>query len=131
MESITRFLESKLKLKVNRGKSGHMKPQLKVAPESVKRLKEKVKELFRQGRRWSLKRTVDELTPILRGWGNYFRFAQVKNVFEELDGWIRRRLRCIIRHQWKRSSQPDETRTDGGSPPATDEAPGGMQEPHI
>jgi RNA-directed DNA polymerase len=64
--------------------------------------KEEVKELFRQGRGWSLKRTVDELTPFLRGWGNYFKLAQVKNVFEELDGWIRRRIRCIIRRQRKR-----------------------------
>ncbi len=108
MESITRFLERQLKLKVNREKSAvnrpwrrrslsysmtfHVRPRLKVAPESVKRLKGRVKELLRRGRGWSLKRTAGELAPPVRGWGDCFRFAQVKNVFEELDGRIRRRL---------------------------------------
>ena len=103
-ESITGFLESELKLKVNHERSAvdrpwrrkffgysvtfHMKPRL----GSVKRLKEKVKEPLRRGRGWSLKQTVDELALLLRGWGNCFRLAQVKKVFEELDGRIRRRL---------------------------------------
>ena len=43
-----------------------------------------------------------ELTPLLRGWVNYFRLAEVKGVFEELDGWIRRKLRCLLWRQWKR-----------------------------
>lgn len=118
LESITQFLEGKLKLKVNREKSAvdrpwnrkflgysmtfHKRPRLKVAPESVKRLKGKVKDLLRQGKGRNLQRTVKELVPILRGWGNYFKLAQVKNIFEELDGWIRRRLRCILWRQWKR-----------------------------
>ena len=119
MESLTRFLEGKLKLKVNREKSTvdrpwrrkflgysmtfHKKPRLKVAPESVKRFKGKVKEILRRGRGRSLRRTIDTLIPILRGWSNYFKLAQVKNVFEELDGWLRRKLRCILWRQWKRS----------------------------
>ena len=119
MESLTRFLEGKLKLKVNREKSTvdrpwrrkflgysmtfHKKPRLKVAPESVKRFKGKVKEILRRGRGRSLRRTIDTLIPILRGWSNYFKLAQVKNVFEELDGWLRRKLRCILWRQWKRT----------------------------
>ncbi len=119
MESLTRFLEGKLKLKVNREKSTvdrpwrrkslgysmtfHKKPRLKVAPESVKRFKGTVKEILRRGRGRSLRRTIDTLIPILRGWSNYFKLAQVKNVFEELDGWLRRKLRCILWRQWKRS----------------------------
>jgi RNA-directed DNA polymerase len=47
-------------------------------------------------------RTIEALTPILRGWIGYFRLAQVKGVFEELDGWIRRKLRTILWRQWKR-----------------------------
>jgi RNA-directed DNA polymerase len=43
------------------------------------------------------------LTPLLRGWINYFRLAEVKVIFEELDGWIRRKLRCVIWRQWKRT----------------------------
>ena len=119
MESLTEFLEKKLKLKVNREKSAvdrpwkrkflgysmtaHTATRLKVAPESVKRLKEKIKGLFRSGRGRSLQRTIDALTPLLRGWSNYFRHVEVKGTFEELDGWIRRRLRCIIWRQWKRT----------------------------
>ena len=118
LESITQFLEKKLKLKVNRDKSkverpwnckflgysmtSHLEPRLKVSKESVKRLKAKVKTLFRMGRGRSLSNTINSLKVILRGWFNYFRLAEVKNVFEDLDGWLRRKLRCLIWRQWKR-----------------------------
>ena len=78
-------------------------PRLKVAPESVQRLKEKLREIFRRGRGRNLGKLIeDELTPLLRGWMNYFRLAEVKGIFEELDSWIRRKLRCLIWRQWKR-----------------------------
>ncbi len=76
--------------------------KLKVAPESVKRLKEKVRLITQRGRGRNLAQVIKELNLLLRGWGKYFRHAQVKNVFEELDGWIRRKLRCIKWQQWKR-----------------------------
>jgi RNA-directed DNA polymerase len=44
---------------------------------------------------------IIRLKPILRGWFNYFRLAEVKNIFEELDGWLRRKLQCIIWRHWK------------------------------
>ncbi len=120
MESVTRFLEKRLRLKVNRDKSAvdrpwkrkflgysmtfHLEPRLKAAPESVKRLRGKLKALFRQGRGRNLGRFIrEDLTPLLRGWGNYFRLAEVKGVFEKLDQWIRRRLRCVRWRQWKRT----------------------------
>jgi len=120
VESITNFLERKLKLKVNREKSAverpwkrkllgysmtlHKEPRLKPSTESVKRLKGKLKQLFRKGRGRNLKRVIDEdINPTLRGWGNYYQLSNVKGVFEELDGWIRRRMRCILWRQWKRS----------------------------
>jgi RNA-directed DNA polymerase len=119
MESVTRFLEQRLKLKVNPEKSAvgrpwqrkflgysmthHMEPRLKVAPESVKRLKRKVKEKLRRGRGQSLNKAVAELTPLLVGWTNYFRLAQVRNVFGDLDKWLRHRLRCLLWRQWKRN----------------------------
>jgi RNA-directed DNA polymerase len=119
MASITRFLHERLKLRVNPEKSAvdrpwnrkylgysmtfHRKPKLKAAPRSVERLKTKLRILFRQGRGRNLKTFIGELAPVLRGWVNYFRLAEVKGVFEELDGWIRRKLRCILWRQWKRS----------------------------
>jgi len=119
LESLTRFLEKKLRLKVNREKSAvdrpgkrkflgysmtwHKEPRLKVAPESVKRLKDKLREKFRQGRGRNIGRFIEELAPLLRGWVNYFRLAEVKNTFEDLDGWIRRKLRRNLWRQWKRN----------------------------
>ena len=118
MASLERFLEKKLRLKVNRNKSAvarpwerkflgysmtmHMAPRLKVAPESVRRLKKSLKLLFRRGRGMRVGRLIEELTPKLRGWIAYFKLSEVKGIFEELDGWIRRRLRCVIWRQWKR-----------------------------
>jgi RNA-directed DNA polymerase len=119
MASITRFLHERLKLRVNPEKSAvdrpwnrkflgysmtfNRKPLLKAAPKSVERLKNKLRTLFRQGRGRNIAAFVRELAPILRGWINYFQLAEVKGVFEKLDQWIHRKLRCIIWRQWKRS----------------------------
>jgi len=74
-----------------------------VAAESVRRLKGNLKAELRRGRGRNLGRLVQErLTPLLRGWWNYFRLSEVKKPFEELDGWVRRRLRAILWRQWKR-----------------------------
>ena len=119
MKSITRFLERRLRLKVNAAKSAvarpwerkflgysltwHREARLKVAASSVQRLKGKLREIFRRGRGRNVGRLIEaELTPLLRGWMNYFRLAEVKGIFEELDSWIRRKLRCLIWRQWKR-----------------------------
>lgn len=119
LKSLTTFLESRLRLKVNAEKSAvarpwerkflsysmtwHHQPRLRVAASSVLRLKEKLREIFRRGRGRNLKRLIEEqLTPLLRGWMNYFRLAEVKVIFEELDSWIRRKLRGLIWRQWKR-----------------------------
>jgi RNA-directed DNA polymerase len=118
MASITRRLTERLKLRVNPEKSAvdrpwnrkflgysmtcNRKPRLKAAARSVERLKTKLLVLFRQGRGRNLPTFIRELTPVLRGWVNYFRLAEVKGVFEELDQWIRRKLRCILWRQWKR-----------------------------
>lgn len=119
MESLTRFLEQRLKLKVNQTKSAvdrpwkrkflgysmtmQAEPRLKVASASLKRLKDSLREELRQGRGRNLKWLIENrLTPKLRGWGNYFCLAEVKSVFEELDGWLRRKLRAILWRQWKR-----------------------------
>jgi RNA-directed DNA polymerase len=120
LASITSFLERRLKLKVNQEKSAvarpwerkflgysmtvQLKPRLKVAEQSVKRFKEKLKEAFHRGRGRNLGKFIEqELNPVLRGWGNYFILAEVRTTFEELDGWIRRRLRALLWRQWKRN----------------------------
>ncbi|QQO32032.1 group II intron reverse transcriptase/maturase [Bradyrhizobium diazoefficiens] len=118
MASITRFLTERLRLKVNAAKSAvdrpwvrtflgytmtaHKQPRLRVAVKSVKRLRSKLRTTLRQGRGRTLASTVKTLTPILRGWLQYFRLAEAKGVFEELDGWMRRKLRCVLWRQWKR-----------------------------
>jgi len=61
-----------------------------------------VRERLRVGRGRSLAATIGELTGLLRGWMNYFRLTEVKGVLDDLDGWIRRKLRCLLWRQWKR-----------------------------
>ena len=118
MASLTRFLEKKLRLKVNPDKSAvarpwrrtflgytmtvHKDPRLKVAAEPVRRFKQALRELFRRGRGMSVGGLIAEMTPKLRGWVAYFKLAQVGRIFHELDGWIRRRLRDVLWRQWKR-----------------------------
>ena len=80
----------------------HKRPRLKVAPASLTRFKEKVRERLRGGRGRNLRRQIVELSPLLRGWVSYFRLAEVKGAFEVLDGWLRRKLRCLLWRQWKR-----------------------------
>jgi hypothetical protein len=59
--------------------------------------------MIRMGRGRNLRRFISEdLNPLLRGWANYFRLAETKGVFEDLDQWIRRKLRCNIWRQWKK-----------------------------
>ena len=119
LTSLTRFLETRLKLRVNREKSAVDRPwkrtflgytvcqrrynmRLKVASESIQRFKANLKMLFRSGRGRSIRTIIAMLAPKLRGWVIYFRYAGVKGIFEELDGWIRRHLRKILWRQWKR-----------------------------
>lgn len=118
MAGLTRFLTGALKLKVNAAKSAvarpwerkflgysltwHKAPRRRVAPASLKRLEDKVREVLGGARGRSLTAAIAELNPILRGWMAYFRLAETKQALEEMDGWIRRKLRCILWRQWKR-----------------------------
>jgi len=118
MASIIGFHERKLRLKVNRKKSTvgrpwklkmlgysitwERKPRLRVAEQAVKRLKDKLREQLRRGRGRNIEKVIEELSTLLRGWAQYFKLCEVKTHFEELDQWIRRKLRCILWRQWKR-----------------------------
>jgi RNA-directed DNA polymerase len=118
MSGVRVFLEEVLKLRINPEKSAvarpwerkflgfsvtsHRESRLRIAPASVQRLTQKVRDLMRTGRGRSLAHTIEDLNPLLRGWINYFRLTESKGILEELDGWVRRRLRCLLWRQWKR-----------------------------
>jgi RNA-directed DNA polymerase len=152
MASITGSLAERLRLKVTSAKSAvdrpwsrtflgytvtaHKQPRLRVAAKSVERLRLKLRTTLRQGRGRSLTKTIETLTPILRGWMQYFWLAEIKAVFEELDGWMRRKLRCLLWRQWKRPrTRAKELMRRGidqhehGGPPPMDGVPGGMLGP--
>jgi RNA-directed DNA polymerase len=119
LASLTRFLTVRLKLTVNVAKSAvaypwerkflgysmswHYTPRLRIAPASYQRLETRVREVLKGARGRSLTRTIAELNPLLRGWAAYFKLTETKTALEEFDGWIRRKLRCILWRQWKRA----------------------------
>jgi RNA-directed DNA polymerase len=117
--SVTKYLWETLKLKVNEKKSAVDRPwrrkflgytvtmdkatKLRVSERSMKRFKDKIRDIFRGGQGCNISRFIKEkLNPVIRGWRNYFRLSQVKWIFEELGGWIRRKLRVILWRQMKR-----------------------------
>jgi RNA-directed DNA polymerase len=119
LRRLERYLRERLRLTVNRAKSAvdrpwnraflgysvtwHRKPKLKVAPKSVKRLKQKLRDTFRRGRGRNIGRLIRDLMPQLRGWVAYFRLSEVQGVFERLDEWIRRKVRRVLWKHWKRT----------------------------
>jgi len=118
MASLERWLSQRLRLRVNRDKSCVARPwkrkflgysvtweratRLRVAPAAVQRLKTKLRRVLRQGRGRRLAAIVTDLNLATRGWVVYFRLADAKASFEDLDKWLRRKLRCIVWRQWKR-----------------------------
>ncbi len=118
MSGVRAFLEEVLKLRINPEKSAVARPwerkflgfgftmqreiRLRVAPASVQRLMQKVRDVMRAGRGRSLTRTIEDLNPLLRGWITYFRLTETKGELEKLDSWMRRRLRCLLWRHWKR-----------------------------
>jgi RNA-directed DNA polymerase len=120
MQSITRFLAHKLKLKVNESKSGVARPaqrkflgfsftsgkqpKRRIAPKTLLRFKKRIRELTKRNRGVSLERMVAQLRRYLIGWRGYFGFCQTPSVLLRLDSWIRRRLRCFQWKLWKRGT---------------------------
>lgn len=118
MTGLTGFITRQLKLKVNATKSGVARPwqrkflgfsftvnkeaKRRIAPEAIKRFKNRVRELTRRTRGVSIKQMVEELSRYLTGWKSYFGFCQTPSVLRNLESWIRHRLRCFIWKQWKR-----------------------------
>jgi RNA-directed DNA polymerase len=116
--SLERWLTQRLRLRVNRDKSGVARPwtrkflgysvtwdraaRLRVSPAAVQRLKTKLRGMLSRGRGRRLADVVADLNLATRGWVVYFRLAEVKASFEDLDQWLRRKLRCVVWRQWKR-----------------------------
>jgi len=118
LASVTAFLEGKLRLRVNRDKSavapvserkllGHRllgDGTLTVAPKSIQRAKERIRRITRRNRGVSFERVVSELNSFTTGWVTYFRYAKAKGALQELDSWLRRKLRCVRLKQRKRAT---------------------------
>jgi len=119
-----KFLKKKLKLTINREKSGIRRPvnftilgfgfvptyvkgekgkyQLVVSDKSWKKLKQKLKTITRKTTPMSFDERIQKLNEVQRGWVNNFRMASIYNKLNDLDGWIRNRLRYCIWHHWKK-----------------------------
>src|SRR6266702_7252010 len=118
MESITRFITHRLKLKVNQAKSAvarpgqrkflgfsftsEREPRRRIAPKAIARFKERIREQTRRTRSISLPQMVKTITTYLRGWLGYFGDCQTPSVLHRLETWLRRRLRSVVWKQWKR-----------------------------
>lgn len=117
MESVTRFITQRLKLKVNEAKSAVARPQERkflgfsftagpevkrvIAPKAVDRFKQRVREITRRAKGVSMETTIEELAPYMRGWRGYFGFCETPAVLVSLTRWVRLRLRAALWRQWK------------------------------
>ena len=119
MEGISKFISNRLKLKVNEPKSAVARPReraflgfsfsgkikdpnkRKIAPQSLKRFKDRVRQITNRNHSRSIEKRVEELSIYLRGWRGYFNFCETPSTLVELDAWIRRRLRAVLWKQWK------------------------------
>jgi RNA-directed DNA polymerase len=117
MESVTRFIANRLKLKVNQAKSAvarpgqrkflgfsftsEREPRRRIAPKAIARFKEKIRKLTRRTRGISLQQMVKQVTTYVRGWLGYFSDCQTPSVLQSLESWLRRRLRSVVWKQWK------------------------------
>ena len=119
MESITKFIETKLRLKVNRVKSKVDRPwrikylgfsfyqskgkvEIRIHPKSIAKFKDKIREITSRSNAMSMEVRYEKLKQVIRGWVNYFKIANMKRIAQNLDEWIRRRLRMCYWKQWKK-----------------------------
>ncbi len=134
MVSVTRFIEKRLKLKVNTAKSAVDRPakrtflgftflkykgeiKRRIAPVSIQRMKRRVREITKRKRTVGFLQILDELNRYLTGWRGYFGFCQTPSVLRDLDSWIRRRIRSLIWKQWKRGKRRFGELIKRGVPP--------------
>jgi len=117
MASVTSFIEGKLRLKVNLSKSAvdrpwkrkflgfsftvHKEPKVRIAKESVKRMKNKIREITSRKKPYPMEHRIKKLNQYLMGWCGYYALADTPSVFRDFDSWIRRRLRMCMWKDWK------------------------------
>ncbi len=117
MKSVTRFITQTLKLKVNETKSAVARPQERkflgfsftaspeakrvIAPQALDRFKQRIREITRRAKGVSMKTTIEELAPFMRGWRSYFGFCETPEVLVSLTRWVRLRIRAAMWRQWK------------------------------
>ena len=133
MKSIQYFIESKLRLKVNEGKSAVARPwerkflgfsftnnripKIRVAKESIARLHKKVREITSRKKPFPMDYRIERLNQYLMGWLGYFSLAETPSIFTQLDRWIRRRLRMCLWKNWKKPQTKYRNLVQLGSPP--------------
>jgi RNA-directed DNA polymerase len=117
MDGITRFITQKLRLKVNEAKSAVARPgqrkflgfsftvgpeiRRRIAPKAIARFKQRIREITRHAQSVSLKKTMAELVPYMRGWRGYFGFCETPELLINLTRWVRLRLRAALWRQWR------------------------------
>ena len=120
MESIAQFITQRLKLKVNEAKSAVARPQERkflgfsftsgpevrriIARKALDRFKRRIREITRRAKGVSMRTTIDELAPYMRGWRGYFGFCETPEVLIGLTRWVRLRLRAAMWRQWKNTA---------------------------
>ncbi|RPJ55118.1 MAG: group II intron reverse transcriptase/maturase [Dehalococcoidia bacterium] len=119
MIGVTEYLRRKLKLEVNETKSAVDRPwkrvflgftftkrrpnRRKASEKALKLFKEEIRRITSRTRGVALKKIINELASYITGWKLYFGFSEAKSVFQGLDSWVRRRLRCYLWKQWGRA----------------------------
>jgi RNA-directed DNA polymerase len=78
---------------------------MSIAPKSIERAKQRIRQITRRNRGVSFERVIGELNSFTTGWVTYFRYAKAKNILAEMDGWLRRKLRCVRLKQRKRAAR--------------------------
>lgn len=120
MKNITKFIETKLRLKVNKEKSKVDRPwrikylgfsfyqakgkvEIRIHPKSIAKFKNTVREITARSNNMSMETRYKRLKQVIRGWVNYFKIANMEKIAQKLDKWIRRRIRMCYWKQWKRT----------------------------
>ncbi|WP_107927136.1 group II intron reverse transcriptase/maturase [Lysinibacillus parviboronicapiens] len=118
MASVQRFIERKLRLKVNEMKSAvdrpwnrkflgfsftkNKEPKVRIAKTSLERMKKKIREITSRKKPFSMEYRIEKLNQYLIGWCGYFALADTPSIFNRLDSWIKRRLRMCLWKNWKK-----------------------------
>lgn len=119
-EGLTKFIEDKLKLKVNKDKTkisnatkikylgfsfyyaNKGKVGIRIHPKSIQKMKNKIREITKRSNGKGYQRIKEKLTQYIRGWVNYFKIADMKINIKNWDAWLRRKIRCYIWKNWKK-----------------------------